>query len=94
MKQPTMKVIGTNGHVYGIRQVMSIHWVNGKVIGVVVDFGDSGSSDGFLYFSNLTGEFVNTQEKLIGVIRFNNYPSKKGYTKEEIKLRQILFYKK
>jgi hypothetical protein len=69
--------------------------INGKVIGVVVDFGDSGSSDGFLYFSNLTGEFVNTQEKLTGVIRFHNYPnSKKVIQKKKLNYGKYYFTKK
>ena len=64
MKQPEIELINSNtGQSYGIKPVKSVHWRDGKIVKIIVDFGDGlsmypESENLFSNYNNLTAKLL------------------------------------
>jgi hypothetical protein len=73
MKQPKVKIIDKNQKDWGVKSIRSSHWDNNGVCWVImVDFmGDNNSNEYLAMYQDVEGNFISSNENLIGKIQYD-----------------------
>jgi hypothetical protein len=73
MKQPKVKIIDKNQKDWGVKSIRSSHWDNNGVCWVImVDFmGNNNSNEYLAMYQDAEGNFISSNENLIGKIQYD-----------------------